>query len=240
MKRLSVLDRLTAAAAGLAGAGLVALLGRSLRVEWLGPGDTAAGQSGAGRKIFAFWHGELLPLGYVHRRRGICVLVSRHRDGECAARILRRLGFHTARGSSSDAGLEGAFQMCASLRNGRDAGVALDGPKGPRHRVQPGVVYLAQRTGASVVPIACRVERRLVLNTWDGFQVPLPFSRVVVVSQAPIRVPQRLSRSDVEAYRALLERELEDAHGRAAGTVRSEQTPRLLTEGKSVRERLAE
>ncbi len=230
MKRLSVLDRLMAAAAGLAGAAVVMLLGRSLRVQWIGAGDTSSHNGAEGRKIFAFWHGELLALAYTHRKRDICVLVSRHRDGECIARVLRRLGFHTARGSTSDAGREGAFQMCGSLRNGRDAAVAPDGPKGPRHRVQPGIVYLAQRTGASLIPTACKADRRLLLGTWDKFQVPLPFSRVAVVCEAPIMVPRRLTESDVEKYRAMLENALEEAGERAEDVLRSEQTSKLLKE----------
>jgi hypothetical protein len=226
-----VLDRLIAATAGLVGAALVTLLGLSLRVEWLGPDDTVNGRAAAGRRIFAFWHGELLPLACTHRRRDICVLVSRHRDGECAARVLRRIGFQTARGSTSDAGLEGAFQMCASLKDGRDAAVAPDGPKGPRHRAQPGVVYLAQRTGASLVPVACQAERRVLLSTWDWLQVPLPFSRVVVVSQAAIRVPRQLSRADVETYRAMLEKALEEAGERALDALRSGENSQAVKEG---------
>ena len=231
MNRLSVVDRLIAATVGLFGAAVVTLLGLSLRVEWLGPVDTVRSRTAAGRKIFAFWHGEILPLACTHRKRDLCVLVSRHRDGECAARVLRRIGFRTARGSTSDAGGEGAFQMCGSLRNGRDAAVAPDGPKGPRHRVQPGVVYLAQRTGASLVPVACRAERRVLLGTWDGFQVPMPFSRVVVVSQAPIRVPRRLGRAEVETYRAMLEKALEEAGERALDALNSGEAPQALKEG---------
>jgi lysophospholipid acyltransferase (LPLAT)-like uncharacterized protein len=222
---------MVAAAAGLAGAAVVMLLGRSLRVEWSGPGGTSCGQAPGGRKIFTFWHGELLPLACTHRTRDVCVLVSRHRDGECIARVLRRLGFLTARGSTSDAGREGAFQMCASLRNGRDAAVAPDGPKGPRHRVQPGVVYLAQRTGACLVPTACLAERRLLLGTWDRFQIPLPFSRVAVVNGAPISVPRRLSDADVEVYRATLETALEEAGERALDLLRSGRAARLVKEG---------
>jgi len=221
MRQLSALDRLLATITGVLGAALVTLLGLSLRVRRLGPDGTARGGSGAGRRIFAFWHGELLPLACTHRRRDVCVLVSRHRDGECAARALRLMGFQTARGSTSDAGLEGAFQMCASLKNGRDAAVAPDGPKGPRQRVQPGIVYLAQRTGAGLVPVACRCERSVLLGTWDGFQIPLPFSRVVVVSRDPIRVPRRLSRADVETYRVMLEKALEEAGERAIAALRS-------------------
>ena len=41
--------------------------------------------------IFAFWHGQLLPLLYVHRGQSVAVLVSSHRDGEIVARIAERL-----------------------------------------------------------------------------------------------------------------------------------------------------
>jgi hypothetical protein len=227
VNRLSLFDRFIAAIVGLIGVAVVTLLGRSLRVEWLGP-ENAARTDGAGeKKIFTLWHGELLALAYTYRRRGICVLVSRHRDGECIARILRRLGFDTARGSTSNGGREGAFQMCRNLRNGRDLAVTPDGPKGPRHRVQPGVVYLAQRTGASLVPLACQAEKRLLLDTWDRFQIPLPFSRVVIVSQAPIKVPRDLSGSGIETYRAMLEDALAEAGERALGAVRSAWSSRL-------------
>jgi lysophospholipid acyltransferase (LPLAT)-like uncharacterized protein len=204
--------------AGLIGWAVIVSLGRTLRVEWRGPEGPERPRRIDGpdeRKIFTFWHGELLTLAYTHRRRGICVLVSRHRDGEFIARILKKLGFETVRGSTSSGGRESAFQLCRNLRNGCDLAVTPDGPRGPTHRVQPGVVRLAQRTGASLVPLACALEKRLILDTWDRFQIPFPFSRVVIVSHAPIKIPRDLSGPELENHRAELEEALAEAGDRA-------------------------
>jgi lysophospholipid acyltransferase (LPLAT)-like uncharacterized protein len=212
---LSLRDRLTAAAVGLAGFMAIQVLGRTLRVRWLDQQGLARTEGKGQGRIFNFWHGQLLTLAYTHRKQGICVLVSRHRDGECITRVLRLLGFATARGSSSNGGHQGAFEMCRHFRHGRDLAVTPDGPRGPRHRVQPGAVYLAQRTGARLVPIACAAEKRVVLNTWDRFEIPLPFSKVVIVEEQAISVPRSLGRSEVATYAAALEAALNAAQERA-------------------------
>jgi lysophospholipid acyltransferase (LPLAT)-like uncharacterized protein len=219
-KTLSLYDRVTAAAVGLAGFMAIQVLGRTLRVQWLDQQGSARVEEKGRGKIFSFWHGQLLTLAYTHRKQGICVLVSRHRDGECITRVLRLLGFVSARGSSSDGGHEGAFEMCRHFRHGWDLAVTPDGPRGPRHRVQPGAVYLAQRTGARLVPVACVAEKRVVLNTWDRFEIPLPFSKVVIVEGEAISVPRSLGRSGVATCAAALETALNAAQEKALAALR--------------------
>src|SRR5262245_48529221 len=94
-----------------AAAGMVVALGRAWRIEYRGTRETEAGLERGERCIFAFWHARLLPLVVTHRRRAIAVLVSRHRDGEWVARIIERLGFATARGSSTRGAEEGVREM---------------------------------------------------------------------------------------------------------------------------------
>ena len=63
--------------------------------------------------------------------------------------------------------------------------ITVDGPRGPRHEVKQGVVYLAQLTGAKIVLVRAFMARRIVFGSWDRFQLPLPFSKVKVVYSSP-------------------------------------------------------
>src|SRR5207249_1503746 len=94
-----------------AAAGSILALGRTWRIETHGVREIDRALEAGERCIFAFWHARMLPLVYTHRRRAITVLVSRHRDGEWIARVIERLGFTTARGSSTRGGEEGVREM---------------------------------------------------------------------------------------------------------------------------------
>ena len=160
------------------------------------------------RCIFAVWHARVLPLVWSHRGRGVVVLVSRHRDGEAIARVIRRFGFGAARGSSTRGGDEAMRGMLAAVEAGRLAGFTPDGPRGPAERVKPGIAWLASRTGLPVVPIGTASDRAHAFGSWDRFRVPLPFARVVVAYGDPIAVPRGLSDDELEAWRARIESDL--------------------------------
>jgi hypothetical protein len=142
----------------------------------------------------------------------VAILTSQSRDGELAARFVRRFGFLDVRGSSSRGGAIGLRHLVTLVAAGQDVAVVPDGPRGPRARLQPGVVALAALSGAPVVPIgvACRPARRL--RTWDEFLVPLPFARSAMVFGTPY--PLRRD-SDREQARVDLEQALADVTARA-------------------------
>jgi lysophospholipid acyltransferase (LPLAT)-like uncharacterized protein len=190
-------------------AALVLLLGRTWRITRRNlEARDAASARGEGC-IFAFWHARLLPLVFTHRRRGIVVLISQHRDGELIARIVERLGFATARGSSTRGGGEGARAMLTHAALNRRLAITPDGPRGPAQIVKPGLVYLAGRSGLPVIPVAAAASRAWRLRSWDGFRVPLPFARVVVAYGEPIHVPHDLAREDAESWRLRIEQALD-------------------------------
>lgn len=139
--------------------------------------------------VFTLWHDELFPLMHIRRDLKIVTVVSQSRDGELLARVMQRLGVRTARGSSSRGGV-GALVGAARLmrREGLCGCVTVDGPRGPRHKVKPGAIFLAQRARALIVPVRIFMDRAKVFErAWDRFQVPLPFSGVRVVYGAPYR-----------------------------------------------------
>lgn len=114
--------------------------------------------------VHAFFHDQLLMMTYSYQGkrfgRQLAVLSSRHRDGEYVARTLERFGHLMVRGSSSRGAVGGLKEMVSHLRQGRDAAFATDGPRGPRHQVQVGVVAAARLGEAPIIPVALAFSKK--------------------------------------------------------------------------------
>ena len=157
--------------------------------------------------IMAFWHGRILPAALFFRNRAIVVMISRNFDGEWIARIIRNFGYGTARGSTSKGGVRALVELRRTLSEGKPAGFALDGPRGPARVAQPGAVFLAGATGNPILPFHFEASRYWTAGRWDQTQVPKPFSRVALVVGAPIEVSST-DEALIEAKRVELERVL--------------------------------
>lgn len=185
------------------------LLRRSLRLRVVGLEWAEAFHAQKGRPlILAFWHGRLLMMPFSWPGRPATVLVSRHADGEVISRLLRRFGIRSVRGSTFRGAHGGLRAMLRAYQEGSHLGIAPDGPRGPRERVQLGVIELARRTGAPVVPIGFGASRGWFLPTWDRFFLPCPFARGVFVFGDGLLVPAGSDRQVLEAARGELERRL--------------------------------
>jgi len=136
--------------------------------------------------VLAFWHGHLLLLLPHQRRRRTTALVSWSSDGDLLSWAMRWFRVHAERGSGSSGGRVGLRAVISSLHRGWDAAFAVDGPRGPRGVPRPGALAAARDSGAVVIPYGAACSRVLVLSSWDGFSVPMPFSRVVVALGAPM------------------------------------------------------
>lgn len=160
--------------------------------------------------IWAFWHNRMLILPIVARRfyphRHGSVLTSASRDGEILAGVMRRFGIGSVRGSSSRRGSTAVRELAAVLESGGDVAITPDGPRGPRYKLGPGIIFLSQKTSAPVIPIHVHYSRAVRLKSWDRFMIPLPFSRVRVVFDELHQVPrENMSQRDFEVERARLE-----------------------------------
>jgi len=192
-----------AAIAGL-GAPVIAALGSTL--TWKVEGIEHLHFDGVARRpIMAFFHGRVLTATYYFRNRGIVVMISENFDGEWIARIIRRFGYRTSRGSTSRGGQRALLQMKRDMARGQPAGFAVDGPRGPARHVQPGVIWLAKLTGNPVVPFHMEASSHWTLGSWDHTQVPKPFSTVALVVGRPIEVDANADESGIEARRAEVE-----------------------------------
>ncbi len=186
------------------GAGYLRLVGATSRFEHRGrqPVDAARVR---GPVVWAFWHNRLLGPVVPYRGQGIGVVISRSRDGELIAAAVQRFGYVPLRGSSSRGGVAALKAALDHLARGRDVAFTPDGPRGPRYRVQPGVVLAARRSGAPIVPVGIGFSRRVVFRSWDRFQVPLPFGSIHYVYGRPLRI---LAGADLRAACRTLEAEL--------------------------------
>ncbi len=164
--------------------------------------------------VGAFFHGRtFLLLRFMSRSRNgrWLAMCSKSLDGEGMARIEKRLGLRVVRGSSGKDGLEAVVEMIRIVR--RDPGLgsclAVDGSRGPRGRVQGGVVSVAQRTGAWILPVTAAAKPAHILErSWDRTLIPLPWAQVHVVYGEPIEVPARLKSPAFEEIRADLEQRM--------------------------------
>ncbi len=202
------------------GAGLVRVIGKSMRLEEESPPpweDLSRAREGI---IVAFWHGRLLMMPLTYRGRRIAVLISQHRDGEIISRTVSTFGFSTIRGSSSRGGGRALRRMAALLKAGTDIAITPDGPRGPRHRVQAGVILLARLSGCPIYPLTFASDRFRSFGSWDRFQVPKFFSRGIFGWGQPLRVRES---DDLEDKRQELERVLLEITTRADARYRISQ-----------------
>jgi hypothetical protein len=181
---------------------LLGLLARTWRIEQRGEAHLTLGGERDGL-LLTLWHGRMAIGMIPHRNCGYSVLVSHSKDGEVAHRLLRRLGFGTIRGSTSRGAPRALREMLRDLREGRRVVLTPDGPRGPRHRMNDGVAWMARATGFAVVPVGLGASRAWTLSSWDAFAIPKPFARVVLVYGAP---QQAARDSDEAALREFGER----------------------------------
>ena len=142
------------------GAGIIRLLGWTMRVRTEGADQVDALYQQGHHLIIAFWHGQQLMMPLTYRGTGAHILISQHRDGELIHRIVSRFGFRSVRGSTTRGGASALRDLIRLGRTGADLVVTPDGPKGPRHVAQMGVVQLAQVTGLPIVPLTFSCSKK--------------------------------------------------------------------------------
>jgi lysophospholipid acyltransferase (LPLAT)-like uncharacterized protein len=162
------------------------------------------------RIIYTFWHNRMFILCYFYRNRGLRILVSPSRDGEYTTRIIEALGYKTIRGSSFLDGRKALNQMIEAVREGHDTGFTPDGPRGPKYEVQPGVVLLAKKTGAAILPIAYDIKKKKIFNSWDNFILPGLFSQAVIIYGCPIFVPDKIRGEEIRGYQNKIKKSLDE------------------------------
>lgn len=160
--------------------------------------------------LFAFWHGNqfyaTMLLNSHHCIKG-GALVSASHDGDILSNWLQRAGYEVIRGSSRNDNVKSLKAIMRYLAQGKSFGIALDGPKGPRYKIKPGIVHLAKKFHLPIIPIYCSASSCWNFNkAWDQFEIPKPFSKLIYHVGQPLFVKPQ---DNIEEAIQLLEKKME-------------------------------
>jgi len=174
------------------------------------------------RFIWVFWHNRMFLMPWmwdnIFPARQAVILTSPSGDGEVIAQTCAAFRLRAARGSSSRRGGQAMVELARYAKNGHDIGVTPDGPRGPKYKMNLGVIKLAQLTGLRLLPLHVRYDNAFKLKTWDSFMLPVPGSDVEIEFGQPYTVPRRTTEEEAEDHRANLERiMIEGTHEFPAG-----------------------
>ncbi len=175
------------------------LLYASLRIS-VTSGHTDLPEKGA---IFTFWHGKMIT-GWLLAQtlfppKKITAVVSSSEDGNILAETLERLGFSLIRGSSSRGGDEVKRAMQHSLQKKEIVALTPDGPRGPANQYKFGMLRLASENHYPLVFADIRHTSSWKLKSWDGFEIPKPFSRATVTLHL-IDLPAFNNEEELQSY----------------------------------------
>lgn len=172
--------------------GTINVLCKTLKITFVNKNAADELEKSGKQYVLAFWHGTMLLPWYVHRRKKIVALISKSKDGDLLAKILKSWKYRVVRGSSHIGGEVALGILVDYAKNKNSISVTPDGPTGPAHKMKAGAVITAKKSGLPVILIGVGVKRKIVLGSWDGFEVPKFFSAVKVVYSEPIYVPKDL------------------------------------------------
>lgn len=192
--------------------GLLKLLRMTWRIRETGRAGYDRALAGGRVPVVAFLHGRsFMLLGANSAGRGgrrWFSMCSKSADGDAMARLEERLGYEVVRGSTGRGGVQAIVDMIYAVRErpGSGASLAVDGSRGPRGRVQGGIIVLAQRTGGIVLPVTASASSAWIFKrAWDRTLLAKPFSRVEIVFGEPFEVPAKMTAPEFERLRAGLE-----------------------------------
>lgn len=166
---------------------LYRLLRWSWRVEMVEPEEMKVALREKKAFIYAHWHGDELALLQMFSLRPIATIVSTSDDGEMMNKLVTWMGGKTSRGSSTRGGVGALKGLIRLVREGFNCSFAVDGPKGPLHKVKPGVFEISRMLGLPIYWSGVACDRAWVFpKSWNKTYLPKPFARVRIVWLGPL------------------------------------------------------
>ena len=171
--------------------------------------------------IVAFWHGRLGMISVAAERAPVRVniLLSQNETTASFARAVKGFDAGLIHGSAANpkkpeknkGGAGAIVQMHAALDAGEIVAMTPDGPRGPRATVNPGIIRLAEATGAPILPLGLSTSIGKSFNSWDKFLAPFLFSKIAIVVGAPLYDISAGSKAKREHLCALLKTRIDEA-----------------------------
>ena len=188
---------------------ITSLISRSIRWEYLIENEKSNIFNSNEEYIFCCWHNKLF-LGphLLPRNRIINALQSSHSDGMVTSLAFKYLGMNVILGSSKKGGMQAFRKMVKCIKSGESVAITPDGPKGPKEKVKEGIIKLAQITETSIIPLVWTTNKFKLINSWDNFVIPYPFSKGVYSFGKPIYIKKQINEYELETARQNLENEI--------------------------------
>jgi lysophospholipid acyltransferase (LPLAT)-like uncharacterized protein len=233
--RQRVEEELVSAAALLA-LGIFRLVDSTLDVRILGHEHLTAARRNGRRVLFVVWHGKgLIPVLFL-RGEPLVIYTSQPRNaawGGLSKQVrrftlaaLRHLGYEVLDAATFTSESRGVIRFLQMLESGAGGIIAADGPQGPSYRAKPGAAFLAKRAGVTLLPVGAAMRRSFILDSWDQFEIPQPFSDAVLRIGESIVVSDRATDSELAALSKQLETTLNDLTSAAELDAFAARTPR--------------
>lgn len=177
--------------------------------------------------IIALWHNRIgmMPYAYVEQLKNLCVVASGHRDGQIVTKAMGHFGISSISIDSRNPSIA-TRAIIKRLKAGHTVGITPDGPRGPRLVVKNGMIAIAAMAGVPIVPVTYAMNRRRILNTWDLFHLPIPFSRGICRWGPAIHLPEKPTAEQREACRLEIETALNDLSDDCDRDLGTQPTPR--------------
>ena len=168
----------------------------------------------AGNKnlVFSIYHGQIAGGVYLLRNfKNLTSIASKSKDGEIAASVLYGLGWEkVVRGSSSKNGKEALLELIKNMDEKITVVITIDGPKGPRLEVKPGIIYIAKHTDHIIVPLVFNCKHYKQFNSWDKFMFPYPFSTLNILLGEPFIVSDKIDKETINKEAKELEVQMKE------------------------------
>lgn len=163
------------------------------------------------------WHGRIFISGAfindylkkINYKKQLLVLSSKHKDGELASKTLeffnfKKIGGSTINKKKLDKQIESGavrsiiISMRELKRNNATIFLAPDGPRGPNHQLNSSIVEIAQKTNAMIFPVSISYLKKKQLHSWDEFQIPMPFNKIIIEFLEPITIEKTDNCKEIE------------------------------------------
>jgi lysophospholipid acyltransferase (LPLAT)-like uncharacterized protein len=174
------------------------------------PDTCAYYDTGSQRYLYCLWHDAIMGVIFGGKSIDMAGLVSQHEDGSYVADAMECVNLKPIRGSSRRGGAAALRQMIDAAAKYHIA-IATDGPRGPRHVVKDGIIFLAAQSGRAILPVGVSAARAWrPRGRWTDMLVPRPFSRMVIAIGAPVFIPQDVSRDEITSWKQKLQALMEE------------------------------
>ena len=202
------------------------------------PDTNAYNDLGTTRHLYCVWHDQIAMVLFTGRPKNSAGLVSKHQDGTYVADVMRMRGIVPVRGSTNRGAAKALRQLMDAIKN-YHVTITPDGPRGPRHELKPGIVFLASQSGRRIAPTAFACRRSWsIKGSWTDMMLPKPFTRVYAFVGTSLEVPANASREELIEYQAKLQLLMEDCERKVQRLAAGESIESILSESEEPVEQL--